>query len=359
MMNQVTEEQKSALTKTMAIIGFVAAILFAVWLAVQIVSLIPSAFSSLASLADGVYNYREPAELVVVNENTVVNVGDEMTISWSETNTPGVYSFSYSCTEGAAVSLRQNGDIVNAQCGEMVSLGDTTETTVVVESEKQRFIDVPYTITFTPEEGEPVRTDSKITVVNASIPALAAVLEGEEDEIEETTEEVVTETESEVEETPEPEVAGETTTEEEAPAPVAVPEPEVIEEIIYAIPTSDPNGDVDLVITYLGVGILTSNNTFVRAATIGTDQTGAFQFEVKNIGTKTSDEWSYEATLPSDIEYESGTQEPLKPNERAVITIGFDGIARTGTESFGAELAVEDDTNSRNDAFTWAVTVVE
>jgi len=38
-MNQVTKEQKDQVMKTMAIVGFVAVIIFGVWLAVQIVSL--------------------------------------------------------------------------------------------------------------------------------------------------------------------------------------------------------------------------------------------------------------------------------------------------------------------------------
>ena len=42
-MNQVTTEQKDAVTKTLAIIGFLAAIVLLVFIAVKLVSYLPSA----------------------------------------------------------------------------------------------------------------------------------------------------------------------------------------------------------------------------------------------------------------------------------------------------------------------------
>ena len=347
-MNQVTNEQKESTTKTLAIIGFVAAILFAVWLAVQIVSIIPSAFSSLASIADGVYNYNEDATLTVATKNSVVNTGDAFTLSWTDLSREGSYTFTHSCTEGASVEVRTaQGNVIDLDCDTPFILGDKTTLDVIVSSEKQRFVDIPYTVTHTPKNSkmEVTQTHSQITIVNASIPTGTVASDDTEEENEE--------------ETTAGEVAGESTTVEEEPEVVYVaPKPKVVEEVIYAIPTSDPNGKIDLEVTYLGVGTLSGKN-FVPAGTIDKDEQGAFQFAVRNIGTKTAKSWSYEASLPSGIEYTSGPQEDLKPNEKAIITLGFDGLTQLGAERFGAIVTAKNDVNKNNNSFTWAVEVVE
>lgn len=348
-MNNVTPEQKDSVTKTLAIVGFVAAILFAVWLAVQIVSVIPSAFSSLASIADGVYNYNEDQSMTVATKSSVVNSSDAFAISWTQMRTPGTYAFSYDCTEGVALDARDgSGDIIALDCGTKLNLGDSTELDVIITSEKKRFVDITYTVSFTAntEDAETIDTVSKVTIVNAAIPTSGSITETETTPVEGV-------------------VAGETTSETNAntePAepvtPVLTPgEPEVIERIIYAIPESDPNGDVDLKVTYLGVGTL-SGKTFKATETIDQDEQGAFRFEVRNIGSKTADDWTYEAQLPSGIEYDAGDQKPLKPNETAVITLGFEGLTQVGIEKFGAEVFAKDDENTNNNSFTWAVEVV-
>lgn len=343
-MNQVTPEQKDSVTKTLAIVGFVAAILFAVWLAVQVVSIIPSAFSSLASIADGVYNYNEDQTLTVATENSVVNTGESFSLSWTKMNRPGTYEFSYVCTEGASVDIRdKHNDIIALDCGETQSLDEDTQLDVVITSEKQRFTDVMYTIAYIPTDTskDVIETNSQITIVNASIPTRV--------ETAEETEEVSGE------------VAGESTTVPETTpgnTGTVAGTPETVEEIIYAIPVSDPNGIIDLQVIYIGVGSLVGR-TFQTEAALDTDEQGAFRFEVRNIGTKTSNEWSYDAHLPSGIEYASSEQEPLKPNEKAIITIGFEGLTQTGIERFGADVTASGDVNNNNNSFTWAVQVVK
>jgi len=346
-MNQVTSEQKDSVTKSLAIVGFVAAILFTVWLAVQIVGIIPSAFSSLASIADGVYNYSEDQTLTVTTKNSVVNSGEAFTLSWTKMSRPGTYAFSYQCTEGASAQVRDvQGDIVALDCATLLTLGEKTSLDVIINSEKQRFTDVTYTVAYQPQDVSKNTVDalSQITIVNASIPTYPA-----EGAVETTTQpEVGT-----------GEVAGESTTVvPETNTGLVAGEPTTIEEIIYAIPVSDPNGVIDLKMTYLGVGSLTGK-IFRREANINTDEQGAFQFAVQNMGTKTSLPWTFVASLPSGIEYTSGPQVVLKPNEKAIITIGFEGLTQVGVERFGAELSTKNDQNTNNNSFTWAVEVVK
>lgn len=346
-MNQVTPEQKDSVTKTLAIVGFVVAILFAVWLAVQLVSILPSAFSSLASIADGVYNYNEDTTLTVTTQNSVVNTGEAFALSWTQMRIPGTYTFSYVCTEGTSVELRDTQEgIVSLDCGSELNMEDSTTIDIIVNSEKQRFVDVTYTVAFTPTNtnAESIATNGQVTIVNATIPTGVQVAE---EAPQETTEGVV---------------AGESITEsvdtDTTPDAEFVPAaPTMTEEIIYAIPVSDPNGTVDLEVTYLGVGSLTGK-TFRREASIDIDEQGAFQFAVQNMGTKTSDTWTFDADLPSGIEYTSRSQVELKPNEKAIITIGFEGLTQVGVEAFGAKVDVDDDINENNNSFNWAVEVV-
>ncbi len=340
-MNPVTEEQKMNTTKTLAIVGFVVLIVFTVWLAVQIVSYIPSAFSSLASIADSIYNRNESKEFLVANEKSMVNTGDVFTISWSEQRQKGTYEISFVCHEGVAVEARLNGQAISEiPCDTEVDLGTRTSLEVRLLSEKDRFADVAYTVFFIPDNTDSpiVSKQNRVTVVNASIPTTGR---------------------------PEGEVAGETNEEEEEETPVVTtpttptPKPPVyIEEVVYAIPVSNPNGVTDLKVTFLGVGHITNNNVFNNTGTIRLGQKGAFQFEVKNIGTKTADNWSYEAELPMGIDYTSGAQQALRPNERAIITLGFEGVTKTGTETFGVTTHASGDIQNSNNSFNWAVFIV-
>lgn len=339
--------------KSLAVAGFVGVILLIAFLVVKIIGFLPSAFTSLASLADGVYNNTAP-EIQIVGDESVVNAGESIGIQWSEATTEGNFVFNYECTEGIAVTLIADNDSRSVNCDTDYDLGTLTEASLVIDSEKNRFSDLTYTIGFSPENTETVlvRNDDVITVVNASISSLDTIVMTDEEDIvtEESTEEGVS-----------GEVAGETDTTEEPNESSETPDtpvPIVVEEIIYKIPTSNPYGTTDLAVRYLGVGTLDSNNRFIPTASIDNDERGAFQFEVKNLGTKTSDEWSFVAVLPTGMEYDAPVQAPLRPNERSVLTLGFDVANNTeGLQEFGVLLNTTNDTNPNNDIFDWAVVI--
>ncbi|MEZ4200355.1 MAG: hypothetical protein R3B69_02040 [Candidatus Paceibacterota bacterium] len=78
------------------------------------------------------------------------------------------------------------------------------------------------------------------------------------------------------------------------------------------------------------------------------DDKAAFQFEVKNTGTKTSTEWTFEATLttgkkPMNQRYKLR----LKPNERAVLTVAFKNPGDDGFQTFGVEIDGSDILNQQ------------
>lgn len=350
---QVTEEEKSAFTKVLAIVGFFALIILMVWLAVKIVGVLPNAFSSLASIADSVYNYDEDETLSVATEKSVVNAGESFIITWEPLAAAGTYNFSYACTEGVSVEVRdETGAIRPLSCDTPFAVNGMSSLDVRVASEKNRFTDIRYTLAFIPEDTnrDIITKEGLATIVNATIPTTTETA-GEE------TPEVAEETPAE--ETPAPTVVAAEETPKPTPAPTPAPTtPSYVQEVVYSVPVSDPNGSIDLQITYKAVGTMTGSK-FTPKSRIETDEKGAIQFEIKNIGTKTATDWSYEAELPSGIEYKSGAQKALKPNERAIITLGFEGIGETGTEKFGVTVDAVGDNVSRNDAFTWAVTIVD
>lgn len=339
-MNDVNQESKTSAIKSLAIIGFVAAIVFFVWLAVQVVRVAPSAFRSLASIAETVYGTKQPFEMNI--DTKVVNAGTPLTITWKEMTKNGTYTFSYRCTEGISAEARDTqGNIMNVACGTPFTVaGDKESFEVMFSSEKQRFTDVPVTLTYTPEGGTATEKTDLVTVVNATF-----------------AENPTTPT---TPETP-------ATTTPETPTPTTTPKPPVTTQPVPVItttyPVSNPNGYTDLRVQYLGIGSFNeSTKVFTPTTAIDKDTRGAIRFEVKNIGTKTSSEWRYTTILPNgdNQEYTSPTQEPLKPNERQVVMVAFGDLTqRTGNDTFSVAIAGGNDTNSSNNSFSWTIQIVD
>jgi hypothetical protein len=348
----MTESRKpSVALKAILVAAFVAFLGLLVWLAVTLVGVLPGAFASLASLAEGLQQARPTAEIVVANSNSIVNDGDEFIIRWTDLNRAGQYTINVACVPGVSVDMRFPANNITAiPCDETIKLGsNVTELELMINSERQRFIDIEYTIGFiTADNSEITSTENVVTVVNVSIPQSQS-------------NELVTD-----DTTPEGEVAGDSTTTDPEPAdtptapttPVASA-PTVVATEIFALPTSDPSGFVDLAVTYKGVGRLTDANRFIPGGVIDSDTRGAFQFEVRNLGTKTSRDWTFEAILTSGATYESETQDGLMPNEYVLITLGFDNVGETGAQRFGASITVPGDRNSNNNSFSWAVNVID
>lgn len=340
----MTYQQQSTLHKILAIVGLVALVVLVAWLAISLVRVMPGAFASLASLADSVYHPERQAPttqpLQLSTPSSIVNIDESFVITWNTLTMPGTYAFSYTCNEdGVALNIgNADGTFSNLNCNEPHYLGDDSSVVITAESSKKRFVDITYQLTFTPDDTnqEVVTTSKRLTVVNPNI----------------STSVTVDSTDDEPEVAVEPEVgtpatatspSGQTTTESE---------------IIYRLPESNPNGVVDLQIRHVGVGEL-QGNTFIPRGQIDTDMQGAFQFAVKNIGTKTASTWSYEATLPNGSTYDSGAQVALRPNEEAVITLGFTIFGDTGIKTIGAKVKATEDTRSNNDKYSWVMTIVK
>lgn len=343
----MTDEQntpkQSRRSKPLIITVLVGLIILIAWLSIQIVSIAPAAFTSLASLAEGLNQYSastettEPADtkvLTVTSNKTLVNSGEALTLTWDTATIAGSYTFSYTCTDGVALDLLEADSGLRAiACNTNYNIGKVSSLLVSVSSEKERFETVDYTVAFLATNDTTPRASghASFTVVNDSIPAITVA--------------------EEVEPTPEPvEVVTtpETTTPETGTG--------TSYEFTYTIPVSDPAGRTDLGTRFLASGTIVVDTFFSGEIVQG--EAGAIQFEVKNYGTKTSTEWTYSVTLPTGSIYTSAVQAPLKPNERAAIVIGFPTAEKT-QHAFTVTIDETSDQNNLNDTFTQTVSFVK
>ncbi len=127
--------------------------------------------------------------------------------------------------------------------------------------------------------------------------------------------------------------------------------------VTYKQPVSDPNGYVDLFASFAAVGTMTANGRFLAADHLNEDEPGAFQFKVKNNGTKTSGEWRFKIELPNGNEIESQPQRPLGPSETSTLTIAFDGIEDRNDRDISIEVTTNGDINTTNNSFKVRVDV--
>jgi hypothetical protein len=240
-----------------------------------------------------------------------------------------------------ALDIRIPGQgIETVLCDDAYELGDVTTVDVSVSAEKNRFTEVPITISFldSRQGGTEIMTDKSLTIVNVSIAAL------------ETDPQPVNPTEPIT-----PDIVVPTSPVTVIPLPTPA-KPVVVSVPTYGIPVSNPNGFTDISIRSLGAGRIT-NNRFVNVGTLNRSEDGAIQFEIKNNGTKTSQSFTFVANLPDGTTYTAPTQVPLKPNERAIITLGFTAINEKDIRTFSATVTVASDVNQRNNSFTAAVAV--
>jgi hypothetical protein len=345
-MNNVTPEQKQTLTKSLAVAGLLAIIIITAWLAIQIVQVMPSALSSLASIANSVYNYNplQTKELTLSQNEQVISSGTDFTVTWPESDLAGSYVFNYECTPGVTIYLKTEEKMfADATCNQSYDLGTTTSVTITAFIPQDISTNVTYTVSFYRPNSTTPAVSASETVLIKNEPALA-IDEDKEDNVV-----VATNTPD-----PKPEVAKPITSKPTTPTtgtPISTPI------YIYEIPASNSNGSSDLAITYQGIGILSSNGTFTKTNTIKSGVVGAIQFTVHNIGNKTSDSWTYNVLFPNGKTYSSKNEKALLPNERAVITVQFPAVERGGAATVAVSAVTDRDTNKNNNVFNVTVPI--
>jgi len=367
MENNKNNEQPVAETpkksKLPTILGLIIVLVILAWSATQLVKLFPNAVSSLASLAESVYTFKpsDPVLLEVKNSKNVINTEETITVSWKNDKTNGTYSFEYDCKDGVTIDLSSNErEFKSLSCNQAYDLGLTDNIQIKVNSSKQRFVDIDYNLSYFKKNSNSASSIGSeiISVVNTSISEydnseIKTEDEDNENEEKETTvtapeedkdkEETVT---TKPEETKPEEVKEEETV--VTPTPQPTPLPPKVPTYIYEIPVSNPNGQIDLVISNLQIGHIDNTGRFVKTDRVIKGQASALQFTVHNIGQKTSNNWTFKADILGVIvDYKSENQTPLKPNERAITTLIIPA-SNTFTSEIKIEVNTTEDKNLNN-----------
>lgn len=342
----VRSESKTAAIKTLAIVGLIATVLLLVWVFVQAVRIVPSAVTSLATVAESLQNAQTRAEaLSISTSDNMVDSGDAVTISWTNTNREGTYAFSYNCVEGVdARVVTADGEATSVACDTSFTLeSDTSAIDFIPTSDARRFIDVPFTVAFFgADEDDNATASARVTVVNTDIPQSASQPDSEN------------EPENETPAQPEPEEPELPEEPPYIPPPTVYLPPETYTYTYY--PESEPNGQTDLEVTFVSFGYLDRDDDFHEDSSIDEGDTGAIKFIVKNIGNRTSDSWTFEIDLPGS-DYESRRQDGLRPNEYATVVVGFDTDDEEGRHDIEVTVDTSRDSRRSNDSFEESVRI--
>lgn len=348
-MKTVTPEQKAPIIKSLALVGLLGIIILIAWLAIQLVNLFPSALTSLVSLANSVYNYNpaKSVELDITYHRTIANHKEATTVRWNAPLINGHYTFSYECAEGVAVSIEtKDKPAFPVNCNQTYDLGNTNQLELTIESEKSRYTDISYQIAFFRPDGSSPAANAKasLTVVNPKIDAPTFSTSTSSPTVITDTSPATTTVAADPNTTP----PSKATTTPPKPSQPNTKEPAVI--YTYGLPVSDPNGFTDLKLSLSGVGQILSNGVFLPTNQLKSGQQNVVQLTIHNLGTKTSAPWEVNLKLPNGINYQSGTQVSLKPNERSVISVTFNETAAPGWYPLEASLNTTIDLHATNNS---------
>lgn len=342
MTTEITPEvatKKRTVLNTLAIIGFFAVVGLVAWLSLWFVQVLPGAFASLARLAESLYSpSSKVAAMTITTSNDTLETGDTVTLGFAAERGEGTYTFAYECLDGVALILFDGQNEQLLRCDVVYSLGTLTEATLKVTSEKMATVSIPYTITFLRTNDTTARaagtgalTVSNTAIANNQIP-------------------VSSETVVEVTITPE---APTTTTPRATPTPTAEPKITPTYQTFSYVPVSVENGYTDLAVSFIEMGEVVGDRLVTRTP-FTRNAENFFRFEIKNIGTRTSAPWRFTTTLPGNRTTVRDNQVPLKPNERAIITVRFPLNNTNQSELVYVRVEADRDQTSQNDVLAWA-----
>ena len=338
MEHDTRHEKRERATKFLAILGFISIVVLLAWITFAMIGSIPNLLSTVREAP----STDEPITFTTTPLLDSIRHSETVTLEWDRVDARGTYALEIDCVDGVQAVVRtEEYGTQTINCGTFYNIGDITSVMMTLESTEYESIDLLYTIAFIPDERphEQYESSAVVTITN---PALA-IRDDEEDEEEDVP---VTEPEDEVDSEPHT---------PSAPSTPVTTYPRY--EYVYQIPVSDPSGYTDLRLGLSSFGVLDSAQRFTPRGTLPTGTMGALRFTVKNTGTRTSERWTYTATLPSGRTYESPSQSPLRPNETATITIGFRTPSETGRHDVAVAIDTTRDRDRSNHSFSWMVNV--
>ncbi|MEI8337941.1 MAG: hypothetical protein WCF92_02215 [bacterium] len=330
--NEVTVEKTGAdkAIKYTLIAGFLV-ILFVVSLG--LVSFLPSIISSVSASASA-YLFStfssQPKIALTLDKKEILN-GQPFNLSWknnTNTTTGGSYSFSYKCTDGVTLTEAISGKTI--VCGTYFPLGDNDGSIKLISNSKNsNNTQIPMNVSFF-ENGS---KDPKLT---NSISILADGTNGSQNNTVATTSGVT--------------VSQNLSNKTNTTSNLTQTSSQNSSATYYPV-----NGKSDISISLVKKGIILSNGSYQEASVINYGSKVMIQFQVSNIGTAPSGQWSLLATLPTTIQNEkifnSGTEPSLKPGDSFTMSLAFDSFD-TSANSAAITLLSSTDSNVSNNNLT-------
>ncbi len=336
-MNNVEQEQDkkskktaSQVVKTLAIVGLIALLAAAAWLAVQALRVAPAFISRMgnegaAVTLSSLFSHKKDDALSVTLDKTVVNSGEPVVLSINYPGSTGRYAISYECKDKASFAVQGDAatTTTDATCDTPVVVTSASGTLAIVPTTKSRYLDVYMTVAGVDANGQPsadAKDTTLFTVVGEATSTAATSTKGAS----------------------KPTVA--------ATKPAATP--------VYTPTPARPvtTGPADLAVTIVGTGVALGNNEFVSTTQIPTASRGAVKFIVENKGGQPSGPWGFTANLPiegdNDFRYASPLQTSLNAGDKIEFTLGFDQILKesTGTIKITVLPGIETDNAVNNTA---------
>lgn len=311
-MHQPNRDIRTASLKGLAVVGFIAILIFGIWGVIQVGRMLPNVFSAISAAAVSLSSIFVPAErLELTLPSANVASGEPFTLTWTHEGkrAEGTYTVSFECRDGLSMEApSRNGVYQKVFCNTPFNLtNETSSMKLIALSNQSRYLDVPMKLTFTRLSDSKVtaETQTALTVVNEKISTTVA--------------------------------APTTPSTPATPTTGTGVRPGTPSRNTYVITqagrVSDPNGRPDLAVTILDTGTIDANNIYTKAGAVKRTERGAVRFVVENQGTKTIDGWAFNAvlpTLPMHI-FSSPMQPALGPGDKVEYTLGFDQVDGAAT----------------------------
>lgn len=292
--------------RILATLGLIAILALGAWGIARLAMSIPSVLSAIGAAAVSLSSVFIPNERLEIElASGAVKSGEPFELKWSHVNKrgEGSYTVLFACREGLSVEASsQDGSYQKAFCETPFNFTNAKESIKLIPTSNVRFLDVPFTVSYTRLSDGSVTASSEATVT--------VMNEGAPSSIPTTT----------------PPVQGGSSS-----------RPGGQSRSSYVITTagraSDPSGKADLTVKIISLGVLNASNTFIPSQSVRAGEKAAVKFEIENAGTKTADYWTFNAVLPTSPFhiFHSEWQPSLGPGDKVQYTLGFDQIDTRST----------------------------
>lgn len=250
--------------------------------------------------------------LTVSTEASSIKSGETFILSWNLEGAKknGSYSLSYPCIDGfhiKATTAARGTEVVLCNTEfRFINNGNALRLTPI--STESRYVDMPITLSFTENgEDEALETATVVITVTNDNPSKTPVSTAP---------------------------TGNTNPSNQNTGTSGTRQGQPTSQTITNIPiggstarAENPNGKPDLKVSIITTGVVDKiTGVFATTSSLYRANRIAVRFAVENIGDKTSNEWMFNAILPTypPYTYNSDSQPKLKPGDRIEFTIGFD-----------------------------------